>query len=394
MTGTPAVVKFGGAVLSDPDAVVQRLRSYLRRGVPVVAVVSAREGVTDRLLSLARHPTDTVLRARTVQALRHQHPGSTGPLRRLFLDLERVPDRSRRQLEPDGVATDALLAQGERLAVEWLVPQLRDVGLPAVAVDSGTLGLWTDGRHGSATILLDRSRRSVRRGLLPMLSRGQLPVVTGYFGRGPRGEPVTLGRGGSDYSASAIGALVGARFVELVKRDAAVLSGDPALVPRARPVARLSYAEAEELAEFGVRVLHPMAIEPARRSGFEIRVRSLGDPHRSTSIGAWSGRPEVRAITVSPRHCLWRLRFPGGRGRTGVLAEVCAALAEARIPVLQAFTSAAVVSLVVDLPRSLVAREVLARLVADRCAHLEGPFPISLVAVVGAGAISAVPRIP
>jgi aspartate kinase len=388
----PIVVKFGGAALTDVAAVAGRIRSLASGGQPLVVVVSAREGTTDRLLR-ASAPGATVAEIeRTLRWVRGRHPGAGIPGERHLAEL----GRALRQGSPGTPArTDRVLAMGERLAVDWLVPALRGLGIDCVGVDSGRLGLWTDGRHGGATVDLERSRRPVRNGLRPLMARGSIPVVTGYFGRGDRGEPVTLGRGGSDYSASAIAALLEAPFVELVKREASILSADPALVPSARPVRSLTYAEAEELAEFGARVLHPMTVEPARRHSVEIRVRSMRRSEELTVVGpASEAALGVRALTLSPTVHLFRLRFPGGRRRSGVLAELCARLAEAGVPVLQAFTSAAVVSIVVEAGRSQSADPVLRRLVEARGAHAEPAVAVVLLAAVGSGALRELGRFP
>lgn len=390
----PFVVKFGGAALARPAAVTARLRSLRARGRPVVAVVSARAGVTDRLWRVAQDPLDETLRSRVLQQLRREHspqePGRNRALDALERSFRWVGDRGR----PDAATTDALLAAGERLSVDWLVPRLRADGLPAVGVDAARLGLWTDGRYGEGRVVLDRARDPVRRGLRAVLDEGSLPVVTGYFGRGAHGEPVTLGRGGSDYSASAIGALIGASTVELVKADASILSADPAVVPEARPVQRLSYSEAEELAEFGARVLHPMTVEPARLAGMDLWVRSLERPTQRTVIGRTSSPGGVRAITTSTPVDVWRLRFPGGRGRAGVLADLSSRLAGIGVPMLQAFTSAAVVTVVLDPSRRPTAERALRRLVEERLAHLDGPTNSTLVAAIGSGAVAALPRFP
>ncbi|MCI4362293.1 MAG: aspartate kinase [Thermoplasmata archaeon] len=371
-----------------------RLGELTRDGASVVVVVSARAGVTDTLLAAAESRGDAPARSRTMARVRRLHPGRDPRLRARLVELERELGRLKPGSPPSAEGRDLLLSFGERLAVDWFVPMAQVAGFPAVGVDAASLGLWTDGKYGAGTIQLDRARAPVRRGLLRLIARRELPVVTGYFGRGVRGEPVTLGRGGSDYSASAIGALLGASFVELVKRDASVRSADPALVPRAGPIARLTYEEAEELAESGSRVLHPLAVEPAQIAGVELRIRSLDRPEERTVIGSSPGPIGVRAVTVSSGVVLWRLRFPGGRGRSGVLAGICGELARARISVVQAFTSAALVSVVVDASQLAPARTVLTRLVASQNAHLEGPEPISLVSVVGSGATAALPRFP
>jgi aspartate kinase len=394
LTGRPVVVKFGGAALADVDAVAAHVESLRAGGRPVIVLVSARAGVTDLLVEAVRDPTDARAHARELAQLRRDHPGGGPSVERRLAELERALRWCEHRERLDPAAVDRILAFGERLCVDWIVPRLRQRGLPALGVDSAKLGLWTNGRHGAGTILLDRSRRLVRGRLLAALGRGELPVVTGYFGRGADGAPVTLGRGGSDYAASAVGAIVGAAFVELVKREASVLSADPSEVPAARPVRALSYEEAEELAEFGARVLHPMTVEPARQSGTELRVRSLRDPGEATIVGRGGGPPGIRAVTASPTVALFRMRFPGARGRTGVLSEICRRLAEAGVPVLQVFTSAAVVSVVVARAKAAPARRALVALVRERTARLEPAVAVSLLAAVGSGAIADLPRYP
>jgi aspartate kinase len=394
MTRAPVVVKFGGAALADIEAVAGRLIALRSGGRPVVAVVSAREGVTDRLVAAAATPSDSVGHRRALDAIRAAHPGSAPALARRLTELDRALSWSERRGRLDPAATDRILAFGERLAVDWLVPELRARGIRSAGLDAAQIGIWTDGRHGAGTVLLDRSRRPVRRHVLGALARGELPVVTGYFGRGPAGEPVTLGRGGSDYAASALGAILGAAFVELVKRHASVLSADPTEVPAARAVGSLTYEEAEELAEFGARVLHPMTVEPARLAAIELRIRSLSGAEEVTVVGPSRGPPGIRAVTASPPVALFRMRFPGARGRTGVLSEICRRLAGAGVPVLQVFTSAAVVSVVTDANRSTSARRILLSLVRERSARLEPTVSVSLLAGIGSGAAADLPRYP
>ncbi|MCI4333252.1 MAG: aspartate kinase [Thermoplasmata archaeon] len=386
------VVKFGGAALADPHAVVARVRDLRARHGSLVVVVSAREGVTNRLLTGLSAVRDERAVERTITWIRRQHPGIGGMGERQAAELGRA---LRGRERPSAERTDRLLAMGERWAAEWLVQTLQRGGVASTAIDAAELGLWTDGRYGAATIDLLRSRTRVRRELRRRLARGTVPVVTGFFGRGRRGEPVTLGRGGSDYSASAVAALLEAPFVELVKRDASILSADPTIVGAARPVPRLTYAEAEELAEFGARVLHPMTVEPARQAKVEIRVRSLRRPRELTVIGGVGTRASgVRALTASPVVRLVRLRFPGGRRQPGILAELCGRLADVGVPVLQAFTSAAVISLVVGSDRVGTALAVLEPTVAGRGGRLEAPVPVVLIAAVGAGSIRQIGRFP
>lgn len=126
-----------------------------------------------------------------------------------------------------------------------------------------------------------------------------------------------------------------------------MLSADPREVAAAQPIPTLSYEEAEELAQFGARVLHPLTIEPARAYGVRITVRSLDDPRVSTTIGPAHPGRRNRAVTVLRPLRLLRLRVPGGRQRPGIVAEVADRLRSAKVNVVQLFTSSALLCLVI-----------------------------------------------
>jgi aspartate kinase len=390
----PVVLKFGGASLADPDRVLLDVRTVREDGTPLVVVASAREGVTDLLSEGLAHPRARDRHREILEHVRREHPGlppagkrQLERLRRLFTVVEATP-------RPDPALSDRVLSQGERLAVHWLASRLREGGVPGVPVEADHLGLITDNAYGASCILFDRSRAGVRRGLGRLLARGDLPVVTGYFGRSLEGRVATLGRGGSDYAAAAIGALLGASRVELVKRHVAVLSADPREVPDAQPLPELSYEEAEELAQFGARVLHPLTIEPARAEGVVLKVRSLDDPEVVTTISP--GRPgrRNRALTMLRHLRLLRLRVPGGRQRPGIVAEVSQRLAAAGVNLVQLYTSSALLCLVLEPQQVLAAIRALAPVTREAAAMVDGPYRVALVTVIGDGVLDDLDRLP
>ncbi|MGB6501777.1 MAG: aspartate kinase [Thermoplasmata archaeon] len=394
MSGAPIVVKFGGASLSDAGRIAVDLR---RLGAPqrrLVVVASAREGVTDLLERAIAHPRSKRQHAAALEAIRRSHPNLPAAGRNHLARLRRLLEAIERSPPGDAPLADRLRSQGERLAVHWLSARLREDGLPAVPVEADHLGLITDNAYGASCLQLDRSRVAVRRGLGRILARGAVPVVTGYFGRSLEGRVATLGRGGSDYAAAGIGALLGAPRVELVKRHVAVFSADPREVPGARPVPELSYEEAEELAQFGARVLHPLTIEPARTAGLTLAVRSFDDPSVVTTIGPARARRRNRAMTVLRPLRLLRLRVPGGRQRPGIVAEVAQRLTAADVNVVQLFTSSALLSLVLEPGRVVAALRALAPVTHDDEADVEGPFRIALVTVIGDGVLDDLDRLP
>ncbi|MGI0132513.1 MAG: aspartate kinase [Thermoplasmata archaeon] len=386
----PIVVKFGGTALARLPRVLERVRSVRDGDSPLVLVVSARAGVTDRLYAMIAAPHDRARHARLLAEIERLHTGLGGD------DTEHRPRIGAlvRRLEQGGAPSerlrDRLLSEGERLAVRWLADRLNRAGLPAVAVDADDLGLVVDRGPGLPTLHLRDSTRRVRSTLLNILETGTIPVVTGYFGRGRSGEVVTLGRGGSDYSASGIAALLRAERLELVKGEASVRTADPREVKEAPPLSALSYEEAEELARLGARVLHPLTMAPARSAGVTIWVRSLSDPFAVTVIGAASGRRH-RAFTRSGPLAALRVNLPEAVERSVGLARVGGALARAGVPVKAAFGATS--TLAIFVPRSNGPAAVAALRGAVGAAVVRDG-PCDLVTVVGNGVLSDVPRIP
>jgi aspartate kinase len=391
---SPLVLKFGGASLTDLDRVLQDVVEARAEGRPLVLVASAREGVTDLLTAALAHPRSVSRHRRTLDEIRALHPGLSPGGRRHLTRLAGLFTILERGTVADAPLSDRILSQGERLSVDWLAGRLRVEGIPAVPIEADHLGLITDNTYGASCILFDRSGPAVRRGLGRLLSEGKVPVVTGYFGRSSEGRVATLGRGGSDYAAAGLGAILHAARVELVKRHVAVLSADPREVPHARPLAELSYEEAEELAQFGARVLHPLTIEPARAQGIVLRVRSLGEPRVTTTIGPSRSGRRNRALTLLRPLRLLRLRVPGGRQRPGIVAEVSERLARAKINLVQLYTSSALLCLVFAPEEVVAALRALAPLTREAAAMVEGPFRVALVTAIGDGVLADVERVP
>jgi aspartokinase len=249
----PAVMKFGGDALATPEriAAAARRAAGRRAGQPVVAVASARRGVTDHLLGLVDQVREAIGVERDSSA-----PGRT--------------------------AADRAVASGELVAASLLAVALADLEVPAVVLDAREAGLESDGRAGSAALTrlrLDRVRR--------LLDRGVTPVVTGFQGW-HRGRITTLGRGGSDITAVALAAALGAQACELVKDPGALHTADPRLVPEARPLRCTTHRFVTEIALAGARVIHHAAAMRAERDAVPLRFSSLhigGEPSTFVNPG-------------------------------------------------------------------------------------------------------------
>jgi len=167
---------------------------------------------------------------------------------------------------------DKIVSFGERMSGRMVAAQLRSVGVPAVQFESWELGLVTTSKFGDASVL-DSSWAPIR-SRLEEVPEASVAVITGFIGKDEAGAITTLGRGGSDLTASLIGAAAGYDEVQVWKDVDGILTADPRVCAAAMPVARVSFEEAAELAYFGAQVLHPVAMQPAMRVGMPVRVKN------------------------------------------------------------------------------------------------------------------------
>jgi aspartate kinase len=230
------VQKYGGSSVADVaklKQVADRVMRTRHEGHDVVVVVSAMGDTTDELLDLAKQ-------------------------------VSANPDR--REL-------DMLLTAGERIAMALLSIAIRELGGDAVSFTGSQSGIITNDRHADARIIEVRPIR-----VQDELSRGKIVVVAGYQGMSYRRDVTTLGRGGSDTTAVAMAAALGAEYCEICSDVDGVYTADPRVVPAARRIGTLSYEETQELAESGAKVLNAQAVEFAKEKGIAIYARATKGP--------------------------------------------------------------------------------------------------------------------
>ena len=268
-------------------------------GTPV-AVVSAMSGVTNQLITGARAAAeghDTVYREIKAQLLRRHleviealldHSPARLEIGGLVEDRLHELERLYRSIAVLGELTvrgcDAVSSFGEQLSINILAAVLRERGVRAQAISAAEL-IVTDDHFGAAAPLLDETRQRLQARVKPLVARGVIPVITGYVGATASGVTTTLGRGGSDFTAAIVGAGLDADEVWIWSDVDGILTADPNVVPQARTLRELSYAEAADLAYFGADVLHPKTIRPVVRSGIPLRiVNSFSPEHPGTLI--------------------------------------------------------------------------------------------------------------
>jgi len=270
------VMKFGGSSVESAVA-IQRVASIVHQHLqrkPVV-VVSAMGKTTDRLLGIARQCAAGNQKAawRELNLLRHFHIreafGSPASIHRHFDELEEILD----EVTVSGALTprlsDAVLAFGERLSSLIVTEAFRRSGIDAVHLDSRAV-IVTDAHHASATPLYEETNARLQQKISP----DRVTVMGGFIGATPEGVTTTLGRGGSDFSAAIVGAALGAEEIQIWTDVDGMLTCDPRIVPDARCLQSISYCEAEEMAKFGAKVLHPATVLPAIRERIPIAIRN------------------------------------------------------------------------------------------------------------------------
>ena len=348
----PHVHKFGGASLADPAAVrhaVEIIRTHRRE--PTVVVVSAMAGVTDALIAVAHQAGagDERSLAALIGELRTRHeevarallPAGEGRSEMLshigeaFQELEELAAGLRKLRAVTPRTSDNMVSRGERLTARLLAAALQAANVQSQYVDALEV-IHTDDAFGQAAPDFAATDRAAQRTLQPILARGTMPVVPGFLGAASNGEVATLGRGGSDLTATLLARALGAGRISLWKDVPGLLTADPRVVPDARVIPQLHAREAAELAYYGAKVLHPRALIPIAGRNIPIYMRPFEDPASpgtEVSEEVAAGRVPVKALTAAGGQALITVTGNGMLGVPGIAARTFAALHGRRISV-------------------------------------------------------------
>jgi aspartate kinase len=208
---------------------------------------------------------------------------------------------------------DAIAATGEQLSAPIFAALLRQVGISSISLDASAM-IFTDSEFSHANVLFEATNPAIRRGVLPWLEQGCVPVITGFIGATITGQITTLGRGASDYTSTLVGAAVNALEVWNWTDVDGVLTADPRMAPQARIIPALSYSEMRLLSACGAKVLHPDTIKPVADMGIPLRVRNSFNPDGPGTIiqGNQPDRDHL-PLAVASRSKLNLIHFKGGR---------------------------------------------------------------------------------
>ncbi|HID64008.1 MAG TPA: aspartate kinase [Anaerolineae bacterium] len=421
------VMKFGGTSVGGAEPIAQA--TQIVRGAvtgkpakmggtsqtfespqPVVVVVSAMSGVTDSLVkaatSAAGRDGQTFRQVKESLLDRHRavlesvvgdgeaRSALLGEIETLLHEFESLCQSIYILGELTARGLDAVSSLGERLLVRIFAAALRGLGVEARPLEATTL-IVTDDNYGGATPLMDETRARVQANLTPLLAEGITPVVTGFIGATPSGIVTTLGRGGSDYTAAILGHCLDSREIWIWTDVDGIMTANPRVVPEARTLPAISYAEAAELSYFGAKVLHPKTILPALEKGIPIRIVNTFNPGHPGTLVVAEAEPTdktVKAITAIKRLSLVTVEGRGMIGVPGIAAKVFSAVAREGISVLMISQSSSEQNICFVIQQEANGRALralenefeleLARRNIDR---IWAQGDVAIVAVVGAG---------
>jgi len=369
------VMKFGGTSVKDGRSIrhcAKLVKKYSDN--EVVVVVSAMAGVTDSLTNAAKKcytEQSTGFIKMFVAELAKKHYDAVRdavdePYRSRVMEyIDRLIDELEKVLlgisylgELTKRSEDYILSFGERLSAPILSSALLSLGVDSLAMSGGDAGIITNANFGRAKPL-STSYELIKSRIEPLIKlRGCVPVVTGFIGVTEDGNITTLGRGGSDLTATLIAAAVDADEVWLWKEVDGVLTADPKIVPEARLIPEISYQEAMELAHFGAKILHPRALEPLIKKKIPVRIKNTFNPDSPGTVITDSCNSKtgiVKALSLIDRVAIVNVSG-AGFDFAEIMSEVFRRFAEERVNVIMISQSSSELNLSMVIDRGDLGR--------------------------------------
>jgi aspartate kinase len=406
------VMKFGGVSVADGDRlrkVGTIIRKYHREGDQLVIVTSAIQGITDSLVDIADHAgrgsKERVREFMETMQAKHRKAAEVSimdesilastlktidarleELRNILVGVAHIGELTSR-------SKDYVLSYGEKLSAPILQGVLEDLGMRAKALTGGEAGIVTDSHFGDASPLMNVTTLQVKQALEPLIKDGVMPVIGGFIASTQDGVQTTFGRGGSDYTASIIGAALKADEVWVWKDVDGLMTANPKLVKSAKIIERISFAEAMELAHFGAEVIHPKALECAAKYELPFRVKSTKSPDAKGSVIVNEVKIKhgdvVKAITNINDVSLITVSGASMVGTPRLAAKVLQILTDKDIDVLMISQSSSEESITLAIPKSSGSKAQnaleLSLLGSKQVREVSMEDGLSIVAVVGAG---------
>jgi aspartate kinase len=373
------VMKFGGTSVGTGENirhVAELVKKYAKNDCRVAVVVSALAGVTNSLVDIAEQAKkgdEKKIQAFTKE-LSEKHVVAVSKAianKQLQKETEKIVVDTISELtkvltgicyvgELTPKSKDYVLSFGERLSAPIVCGALRDLKFKSQFFTGKDAGIVTDSNFGEADPLMDFTAHRVGLTIVPLLDESVIPVVTGYIAADQDGVVTTLGRGGSDYTATILGAALGADEVWIWTDVDGIMTSDPKIIPSAKKLPRLSYQEAAEMAIFGAKAMHPRALEPVIKAGIPVRIRSVFHPEDEgtliTKESATKTAEVVKAVAMIKDVAMLNVGGGGMVGAPGSYAKVFEVLGKNDINVMMISTAVSEANMSLVVRRSLLGR--------------------------------------
>jgi len=376
------VMKFGGTAVATGEN-IRRVANIVANSVEkdyrVVVVVSALAGVTNKLVEIseqAKKGDEKKIQAFTKElAEKHLVAVSKAIVnKKLQKETEKIVANTLSELKKvlTGIcyvgeltpkSRDYVLSFGERLSAPIVCGALRDLKFEAQFFTGKDAGIVTDSNFGEADPLMDYTTHRIWQTILPLFEKGVIPVVTGYIAADQDGVVTTLGRGGSDYTATILGVALAADEIWIWTDVDGIMTTDPKIIPSAKKLSLLSYQEAAEMAIFGAKAMHPRALEPVIKKNITVRIRSVFHPDNDGTL--ITKEPEIKSTkstevvkAVAMIKDVAMLNVSGGSmvGAPGSYAKVLEVLGKNDINVMMVSTAVSEANMSLVVRRDLLGR--------------------------------------
>lgn len=406
------VMKFGGTSVAtglNIRRITQLIASNIDAGHQVIAVVSALDGVTEKLIEAAEqaakrdkgfiHPFKQNLLDRHLKVA-EEVISNAFILKEVQVTITAILEELEKVLtgivyvgELTPRSRDYILSFGERLSAPMVYGALKNIGLNSCFLTGAEAGIVTDDNFGEANPLMKVTQLQVKERLEPLLQKGMVPVVTGFIAATQDGVTTTLGRGGSDYTATIIGAALEADEIWIWTDVDGLMTSDPKIVPNAKTLPELSFKEALEMAVFGAKAMHPRALEPIIDRDTIVRIKNIFNPGGPETILVREVKPKtgttVKAVTLLRDVALINISGVGMVEAPGVAAKVFEVLGKNRINVLMISQGASEANISIIVRRSALEKAVnaleLALLGGGLIREINAEEDVCVISVVGAG---------
>ncbi len=404
-------MKFGGTSIADADSikhVVRIVADYAEKN-KIVVVVSALKDVTDQLIEssekarsgnkrfvqtfLRRLKEKNLTTAREAIENKSIQREAEQEIKELISELEKVLTGIIYLGELTPKSRDYVLSFGEQLSAPIVWGALRSLGLKAQRFTGKEAGIVTDSNFGEARPLLEITRQRVKEKIEPPLEKGIIPVVTGFIAATKDGITTTIGRGGSDYTATILGAALGVDEVWIWTDVDGLMTTDPNIMPKAKKISELSFGEAVEMAVLGVKSMHPRALEPTIEENIPVRIRNTFNPRNPGTLIVKEQKIKpgdvVKAVTLIKDVALITVSGAGMVGTPGTAAKVFDVLGRNKINILMISQSVSEANISFIIKRKQLKRAVSALETAllgeGIVREITAEGDVCIVAAVGAG---------